>query len=369
MVTQTLQFMMENGIAALAGGGILVLIMVILSGKRLMGYINMGIAGGLPKIFHMALSVICVIWLSNWAFGKLWASTQAVLSTVATSQSTSALASTALAGAQLVDYMIAGNSPTGGSSGGNLTVDFSPPLVNNGGAVSFASQPAPVPARGELVIETAADAVAAFMAMDVTPTPVGGGLTYINQFIADNVPTVEVALAANGSYTVKGGDSLAKIAKAVYGDSGKWRAICNANRNVLRDCNSIRAGTVLVIPAGGGGGNGGLVAIPTAAPVSWGQQTTVYVAPAAPVAPPQPARNLANDQVVINTNNDAVQAIQALGPLPTVAAPVAVAPTPTPRAVYTYAELKGQQTPVGGGMAYINQFLADQKNPAVASGN
>jgi len=49
------------------------------------------------------------------------------------------------------------------------------------------------------------------------------------------------------TYTVKSGDSMAKIAKAV--GLPDYRAICAANRAIVgNDCNVIRSGQVLVIP-------------------------------------------------------------------------------------------------------------------------
>lgn len=50
------------------------------------------------------------------------------------------------------------------------------------------------------------------------------------------------------TYVVKPGDSLVVIAKMVYGDSSKWRAIYDANKNTIgTDPNLIRPGQQLVI--------------------------------------------------------------------------------------------------------------------------
>ena len=49
-------------------------------------------------------------------------------------------------------------------------------------------------------------------------------------------------------YTVKPGDTLGDISKAVYGSSAHWRTILDANRGVLRDEKSLRPGQRLVIP-------------------------------------------------------------------------------------------------------------------------
>ena len=50
-------------------------------------------------------------------------------------------------------------------------------------------------------------------------------------------------------YTVKGGDSLSKIAKAHYGDAMKYPVIFEANQPMLKDPDRIYPGQVLRIPA------------------------------------------------------------------------------------------------------------------------
>ena len=49
-------------------------------------------------------------------------------------------------------------------------------------------------------------------------------------------------------YTVKPGDTLYKISSQFYGDSNQYTKIFNANRNTLRDLNTISPGQELVIP-------------------------------------------------------------------------------------------------------------------------
>lgn len=49
-------------------------------------------------------------------------------------------------------------------------------------------------------------------------------------------------------YEVKKGDSLSKIAKAVYGDAMKYPVIFEANKPMLKDPNLIYPGQKLVIP-------------------------------------------------------------------------------------------------------------------------
>jgi len=56
------------------------------------------------------------------------------------------------------------------------------------------------------------------------------------------------APAAPRTYEVKKGDSLSKIAKHVYGDAGKWKAIFAANGDQIKDPDKIYPGQVLTIP-------------------------------------------------------------------------------------------------------------------------
>ena len=50
------------------------------------------------------------------------------------------------------------------------------------------------------------------------------------------------------SYKVKRGDTLAKIAKAAYGDEAMWRRILRGNRGDLKSASDLKAGMVLNIP-------------------------------------------------------------------------------------------------------------------------
>jgi nucleoid-associated protein YgaU len=54
---------------------------------------------------------------------------------------------------------------------------------------------------------------------------------------------------ADRRYTVQTGDTLSKISREFYGDPNQFMKIFNANRSVLKDPNTIRAGQELVIPA------------------------------------------------------------------------------------------------------------------------
>jgi len=65
----------------------------------------------------------------------------------------------------------------------------------------------------------------------------------------DDRITVEAPAPAATFYTVKSGDSLSKIAKAYYGQAGKYPAIFEANKPMLKDPDKIYPGQVLRIPA------------------------------------------------------------------------------------------------------------------------
>jgi len=49
-------------------------------------------------------------------------------------------------------------------------------------------------------------------------------------------------------YTIQKGDSLSKIAKEQYGDASKWKALFEANREVIEDPDPIYPGQRIRIP-------------------------------------------------------------------------------------------------------------------------
>jgi nucleoid-associated protein YgaU len=53
---------------------------------------------------------------------------------------------------------------------------------------------------------------------------------------------------AGGTYTVKKGDSLSKIAKEAYGDAAKWKLIHAANKAKIPNPDLIHPGDQLTIP-------------------------------------------------------------------------------------------------------------------------
>ncbi|SNR29525.1 transglycosylase family protein [Blastococcus mobilis] len=60
-------------------------------------------------------------------------------------------------------------------------------------------------------------------------------------------PAPAVAPSTSGGYTVKAGDTLAKIARA-QGVDGGWRELWAANRETVRNPNVIRVGQKLTLP-------------------------------------------------------------------------------------------------------------------------
>jgi len=54
--------------------------------------------------------------------------------------------------------------------------------------------------------------------------------------------------ATTPTYTVVKGDTLSRIAKHHYGDASKWRAIYDANKDVIKNPDLIHIGWVLKIP-------------------------------------------------------------------------------------------------------------------------
>ncbi len=73
--------------------------------------------------------------------------------------------------------------------------------------------------------------------------------------IADIQAPMAAAAAAGGApstiartYKVQPGDTLSKISKQFYGDSSQYMKIFNANKDQLRDPNTIQPGMELMIP-------------------------------------------------------------------------------------------------------------------------
>lgn len=50
------------------------------------------------------------------------------------------------------------------------------------------------------------------------------------------------------TYVIKPGDTLAKIAQAMYGDASRWKEIYQANKSVIANPDVIQVGVTLTIP-------------------------------------------------------------------------------------------------------------------------
>ena len=63
-----------------------------------------------------------------------------------------------------------------------------------------------------------------------------------------NAPKQVAAGAGGGTYTVKAGDTLSKIAKEHLGNANSYMKIFEANKDQLTDPDKIKPGQVLKIP-------------------------------------------------------------------------------------------------------------------------
>jgi len=79
-------------------------------------------------------------------------------------------------------------------------------------------------------------------------TPPTAGSSAISRPAAAVPPAATPAAGAYEEYTVLPGDTLSRIAGKVYGDSGKWKPIFEANKSVLGRPENVRVGQKLRIP-------------------------------------------------------------------------------------------------------------------------
>jgi len=89
--------------------------------------------------------------------------------------------------------------------------------------------------------------------IDATTSDLVCDITVSQQQPQQGPATMRAGASASGGqnqrhYTVKPGDTLSKISREFYGDAGQFTKIFNANRNILKDPNSISPGQDLVIP-------------------------------------------------------------------------------------------------------------------------
>jgi len=106
---------------------------------------------------------------------------------------------------------------------------------------------------------------------DLVVTDTGGEITLIGEAMTEEVREKAILMAGNVKgvsavnddalmveeaeekpepkfYTIQGGDSLSKIAKAEYGDAMKWKALYEANEGIIEDPDMIYPGQVIRIP-------------------------------------------------------------------------------------------------------------------------
>jgi len=62
------------------------------------------------------------------------------------------------------------------------------------------------------------------------------------------VERIQTPAPTTGTYKVLPGDTLSRIAKAVYGDSSKWKEIYGANLDKMSSENDLKAGQTIIIP-------------------------------------------------------------------------------------------------------------------------
>ena len=81
---------------------------------------------------------------------------------------------------------------------------------------------------------------------------IAGNVKGVSNVNDDGLKVAGGAAASAGAtryYTIQSGDSLSKIAKEMYGDSGDYNKIFEANREVIEDPDKIYPGQQIRIPA------------------------------------------------------------------------------------------------------------------------
>ena len=65
---------------------------------------------------------------------------------------------------------------------------------------------------------------------------------------ANDSSDVTTNVSSTRSYVVQPGDNLTTIAHREYGAASKWKAIFDANRDVLKDPDHLPMGVAIVLP-------------------------------------------------------------------------------------------------------------------------
>ncbi len=106
----------------------------------------------------------------------------------------------------------------------------------------------PLPAPDEATESDTATAIAALDETETDETPTAAGIADAASALTTPAAPQLPELPEPVTHTVRTGDSLSTIAARYYGDSTRWRAIFDANRDVLDDPHAVRAGVTLTIP-------------------------------------------------------------------------------------------------------------------------
>ncbi|HOI56832.1 MAG TPA: LysM domain-containing protein, partial [Phycisphaerae bacterium] len=98
-------------------------------------------------------------------------------------------------------------------------------------------------------IGTAPGEVTAYQAPTPTTTTNGDpGMTVVEGTGQPPVGT-ETTTVPPRTYTVQKGDTLFSLARRFYGNQARWKDIYNANRDTIRDPNTLKVGQVLKLPS------------------------------------------------------------------------------------------------------------------------
>lgn len=181
----------------------------------------------------MIVIVAVLFRVGAWIYGTVNAAVVAAVNSPSVQTSGAALVQLGAAADQLVGWD--GSSPTSGI-GADLVWDSA---IN--GNIEMLD-----PAEAAPVEEAPAEAESAPV-IEVMPTTLElKPLAQMFEAAQANIATSQPTNAPTGEYIVQGGDSLSKIAAKLGVDV---RALCKANN--LPDCNMLRRGQKLIVPAAG----------------------------------------------------------------------------------------------------------------------
>jgi nucleoid-associated protein YgaU len=98
---------------------------------------------------------------------------------------------------------------------------------------------------------TQVESKAKIVAKDEKPKPVSKPVVASNeaaQATPTSVKSTQAASPATQEYTVKGGDTLSRLAERFYNSGDKWGRIYDANKDTVKNPNYIYIGQKLIIP-------------------------------------------------------------------------------------------------------------------------